>query len=355
MWKTIINFFNRKDKQKKKFICPAAFSQVYIYPGGRVFFCPNYYMSPDAELGNINDLPFEDIYNSEKAIKIRNEILNSEYNYCNPKICFSEANYKSKIIPRKNIKYTSKQKKFPQMVSIATDNECNVNCIMCRPQIYKCSEEEIKNQTEKIDAIYIPILKDAKEITLSVMADPFASRTTRLLMKTAAKKYKNLKFNIITNGILADEANLREIGITDKLSKVIVSIHASNEHTYNKIVKNGNFYIAQKNINYLNELKKQNKIKELYLAFVVSSKNYDDIPNFIKYAKENKIPALFWSAVDFNGNKQVENENLNITDPNHPEFKKFLQIISNIELDSEYIHFSQKIRSLKKDNEKIRD
>lgn len=317
-----INFL--KKLFKKKFICPGAFSQVYIYPDGRVFLCPDCLMSPKAEIGNLNYNSFEEIYNSKQAIQIRKEILKGKYNYCTPVCCFSKSNYNIRLVPFKNIEYKAKQKNFPKMVCIGADAECNVNCIMCRPHISRLNDEELPEYNEKIEKLYMPILKEAEELTLSTTADPFASRNTRMLMKTAAERYPNLKFNLLTNGILCNKFNCDEIGITDRLSHVMVSIHGGNEETYNKVVKNGNFKKVEENLNWLKTLKDEKKIKGLFLAFVVNAKNFENIPEFIEFAKEHSAVALFWECIDWGGNLDNADEPLNVCKPEHPKFKRYI-------------------------------
>ncbi len=343
--KFIKNFF--KNFTKKKFICPGAFSQVYIYPDGRVFLCPDCLMSPDAEIGNLNNNTFDEIYNSKKAVKIRKEILKGKYNYCSPQQCFSKSNYNIRLTPFKNIEYKSIQKSYPKMVCIGADAECNVNCIMCRPNISRLNRDELNEYNKKINNLYMPILKNAQEITLSTTADPFASRNTRLLMKTAAERYPNLKFNLLTNGILCDKFNCDDTLITDRISNIMVSIHAGDEETYNKIVKNGNFSKVETNLKWLKSLKDEKKIKGLFLAFVVSSKNYTNIQKFIEFAKEHNAVALFWGCFDWGGNLNNSDEPLNILNPTHPKFEDFINILNSIELETEYSHFSQPIRNIK--------
>ncbi len=333
---------------KKKFICPGAFSQVYIYHDGRVFLCPDCFMTKEAEIGNLNDNSFDEIWNSKRAVQIREEILKGKYNYCAPSMCFSKSNYNIRLVPFKDIEYKSVQKSYPKMVCIGADWECNASCIMCRKEICRLSDEELKVCNEKINGIYIPILKDAKTLTVSTTGDPFASRNTRLLIKTAAETYPNLKFNLITNGILCDKYNCDELGITDRILNVMVSIHASNQETYNNVVKNGNWEKVVKNINRLKELKEQKKIQGLYFAFVVNSQNFEDIPNFIEFAKKYNVQALFWNCIDWGGNTETNGESIDIVKPYHSKFPKLVEIIKNTELETPYSHFSIAFQNIKK-------
>lgn len=339
------NIFQKN--KKKLFVCPGAFSQVYIYHDGRVHLCPDCYMGVNSSIGNLNENSFDEIWNSKKAQQIRKEILNGKYNYCFPVSCFEKSNFNIKITPFKNIEYAINQSKYPEMVCIGPDWECNANCVMCRKELVRLDSDELENFNAKIENLYLPILKDAKFLTLSTTGDPFASRNTRKLITLSAKKYPDLKFNILTNGILCDEFNCSQLGISNRISKIMVSLHSSNQQTYDKVVKNGDFNKVVKNIKWLKTLKSESKINELYLGFVVSSKNYDDIPNFIEFSKENNAVALFWSCIDWGGNLSYSDEPLDITDEKHPKYRDFLEIIKNIDMNTPNCYFNNRLKYIK--------
>jgi len=242
-------------------------------------------MTKDALIGNLYEESFDEIWNSKKAIEIRKNALKSCYFHCIIPQCIAKSNYNIRLVPpNSEINFKLKQKSYPKMVCIGADSECNASCIMCRPHISRMSGEELEIASKRIQELYIPILKDAKWLTLSTTADPFASRNTRLLMKTAAETYPDLKFNLITNGILCDKFNCDDIGITERLSRVMVSVHAATEETYNKVVKNGNFNKVLENLDWLKSLLEKESIAQLFMAFVVTPKNYHEIPLFAEFA-----------------------------------------------------------------------
>ncbi len=63
------------------------------------------------------------------------------------------------------------------------------------------------------------------------------------------------------------------------------SIHASNQTTYDKIVKYGNFNKVMENIKWLSREKSKRKYKNIELLFVVHALNYKDMPSFVRIAK----------------------------------------------------------------------
>ena len=325
---------------KKEGVCEAPFSQAYIYPDGRVYLCPDCYLHPNAQIGNLNDDSFEKIWNSRKAQNIRTQILKKLYVFCSYPYCRVKSNYNSYIVPEKNIDYSPIVKRFPKMVCMAIDAECNVNCVMCRGDLFRCTDEEIEVLKEKIENLYLPILKDAEYLTLSTTADPFASRTTRLLMKRAAQIYPKLKFNLLTNGTLCDEYNCKDTGIIDRLGSIMFSVHSCTKETYDSIVKNGNFENVCKNIQRMSSLKKRGKVDNFFLAFVVSSKNHFEIPKFMEFAKENGAVALFWVCRDWGGNLSYAGEDLSVWLPHHPKYPELKQILKSLNLKQNYAYIS---------------
>ena len=183
-------------------------------------------------------------------------------------------------------------------------------------------------------------MKDAKELTLSTTSDPFGSRVCRNLIKSAAEKYPKLRFNIMTNGILCDEYNLKELGIWGRINKIMFSVHASNPQTYEKVVKYGNFEKVAENLKLMSELRKNNEIGDLYLGFVVTSKNFEDIPEFCEFAKNNNAVALFWMCRDWGGNLDNSDEPLEVWKREHPKFKDLQRVLKSITLETEYSHFN---------------
>lgn len=341
----ISNFFRKFFN--KKFVCKGPFSQVFIYPDGRVMLCEDCMVGYSAFVGNLNENTFDEIYNGEKAIKFRQEILDGIYKYCNLGSCLNKCHFNFRFIPEK-VSFKTKQTKYPELVCIGADEECNCNCIICRPDIIRLKEEELSEYREKIEKIYLPIMKDAKQVTLTPTGDPFGSRNTRELIKAIIKKYPHIKFNLMTNGILCDKYNLDELGLTGRINHVMVSLHASNEEIYNRVVKNGNFNKVKENLSYLKSLKDNRKIKSVALAFVVNVENFENIPDFIEFAKSYGFEALFWPCSEWERNSNITEEPLNVCNPKHPKFKSLCSILIKLDLNQKDINFSPAFHLLKK-------
>ena len=79
------------------------------------------------------------------------------------------------------------------------------------------------------------------------------------------------------------------------------------------------------------------------MAFVINSKNYYDMPNFIEFAKKYKTPALFWLCRDWGGNLQNEDENIDIWNYSHPKYRDFCEVLKSIDFNTKSAFFSPEL------------
>lgn len=314
---------------KKKPFCKAPFEQVIVLYNGDVWFCCDAILKKKIVLGNINDSTFEYIWNSKIAKEYRKLTLKNLYPYCYKEACRSRISGDSIIksfLSDKKILYKPKMSTFPRFVMFNSDCECNVNCITCRSDIYKLSDDELLLFNERIETCYIPLLKDAEIVMLNGCGEALASRHSRALIKAIIKEYPKIKFGLLTNGILCDEINLKQLGLEDKLIGVIVSLNASTKKTYEKFVINGNYERVMQNIFYLKQKFEEGKLKCLIVSFVITALNYKEIPEVIAFANENNLLLQFLHFNDWKNKLNYSPEYLAVHNPKHPEFQEYLKI-----------------------------
>ena len=316
---------------KKKNFCMAPFEQVIIVYNGEVWFCCDALWKKSSVIGNLNESSFEEIWNSNKAQEYRKLVLKNEYPYCYGDICRNSKRvsgdyiFRNFLSPKKN-NYKPKMDKFPRFVAFNSDCECNVHCVTCRPDIYRLSEEDLITFNEKIEKVYLPILKDAEIVVINGSGEVFASRHSKALVKAIANKYPNIKFCLITNGTLCDENHMKELNITDRVAGVTVSLNAATKETYDKFVINGNYDRVMKNIDWLKQRVNRGEIKALILSFVITALNYKDIPDFIKFGDDNVI-LQFLHYSDWKKELNYSPEYLAVHRRNHPEFNDYIKIL----------------------------
>lgn len=327
--------------KKNRKICKTPFSLFITTPVGEVYPCCSEFTN--YSFGNIYKESIEEILHGERITKFRESILNGEYKYCNKKLCKG-------FIPNQfvDISEISDVNQYPLEVNLSFDTICNARCVMCRDKQW-ILPKDIKGQLEEsIEKVFIPLLKNAKLLVLNCDGEFFASKESMLLVKRTAELYPNLRYEILTNGILCTEKKLQELGITDKIQRITMSLHASTPETHEKVMRVKNkFNTVINNIEYLVKLKKEGKLSDIGVVFVLSSVNYKDLPGYAELLEKYNIGGDVWQFRDWQNSKMCSNyDNFDITNPNHPEYNNLLEILRNPAIKSELLYKNDKIEQL---------
>lgn len=308
-------------------ICRMPFEQLEIHADGETYSCcpayDNYY-----SLGNINTNDIENIWNSEASIEKRTRILNSDYSSCNLKVC-PKMTFEATNVEYDPSIHKPKMDIYPKRVFLGHDVQCNIFCKICRDKIITNSPEEIIEKNNMIPTKYLPLMKDAEIVQISALGDPFSSPHSIKLMQEIVKNYPNIKFHIVTNGILCNKELLNEIGLTDKISEIQVSMHSVKEETYKKIVRGGDYKAVLNNIKMLSKMKEAKLVRDLYLAFVVTSLNYKEMIEFIEFARENNATPMFWGYHKSDSVMADNYDEYAVFEPDHKEHNQLLEILKH--------------------------
>jgi radical SAM protein with 4Fe4S-binding SPASM domain len=331
---------------KKDYICDLAVSHWMVNPDGNVYPCCNAWCN-NYSFGNIFEQDINSIINSDKAKEFRKSVFNKEYKYCNLHKCNMPRCSDSKL--EKMCKSDGTALMLPQRVKLGTDEHCNIRCITCRDELIVNSPEKTKMLDAMIETHFLPLLENADMVTLSPSGEALASRHSRKLIKEISKKYPYIKFGIHTNGILCDEKNCTDLGILDRIDNVQVSVSAVNKETYDKIMRGADYERVWNNIEWLAKLKKEGKIADISLIFVVQAMNYHEMKLFAQRASNLNINAAFWKydpAPDTQMKKEADK--YFVWEPSHPEYNNFINIISNPVFDLLCIWLPPEFKKMRK-------
>jgi radical SAM protein with 4Fe4S-binding SPASM domain len=325
--------------KNKSFFCSRPFHCLDIYPDGRVYSCCPAW-TDEYYLGNIFEQNFNEVWNGEKAKKFRASILDGSYCYCNKEKCIlylkNDFNLFSKFydIEEATAKKFSEIMAPTKFVKFSHDRTCNVRCVICRDCQHTNSIEMTLKFDKMIGDIFLPMLENAEIVSLNGCGEALASRHCRNLIKATTKKYPEIKFALLSNGLLLDKNNFEELGVTDKIYSVYISLHSTNKDTYKKIVFDSNFDRVIKNIEELSHMKKQGLLAEIILAMVVSKINYKEMFSFAQLAEKYDTYAQFteiidWGTKNWFGAGSKSFEELEVFKEKHPEYNSFCKILQN--------------------------
>lgn len=300
---------------EKYAICTYPFESAQISMQGDVYVCcPPWCRS--FSFGNIYEQSFDEIWNGEKAKEFRRQFINDNYNICDLNLCVKDCSHN--VIP-------SETAAKPKTFIFCYDATCNVKCIFCRSCHQK---QDLSYFNENMDEIISDMLENAQNVVLSGVGECLFSPHSRKLIKRISEINPDIKFSLISNGILCDENNLTELGIINKLLSVTISLHAVNKKTYDKLVIGGDFDRVIKNLEFLSNLKKEGKLANFIFNFVVNAYNYKEMAAYIKMAEKYGATVGFLELLKLETNEDVYKK-LNIFDEKHPEYNDFVRVLKN--------------------------
>lgn len=305
-------------------ICKRPFHIATVFQDGKAYTCCPAYLNWYS-IGNVFERPFNEIWNSEKATDLRNMLINDDYSLCDLDSCIQ-----LELIDKQDLKkefYNPDNTiKMPDQIYMGWDYDCNVACITCRNKLVK-NDEKTLAKLKALENSVLDACKTAKLFYTSGNGDPFGSKYSRDLIKKVVKINPEIKFFIHTNGILCTEEICEELGIKNKITNVIFSIHASCEDTYNKVVRFGNYNKVIKNLEWISKLKKQGQINKFILAFVVQKLNYKDMPDFVRLAEKFNALASFRHYRQWANNTEYKYEDMAVFEQTHEEYENIKTIL----------------------------
>lgn len=319
-------------KNDIKKCCSFPYSYLEIQLEGDCFFCCPSYVKDYISIGNIFEQDFDDIWYGEKAIEFRKSILDGSYSKCNLKICPEKKNQERDFLEEDYL-----NPPYPENVVLSYLSACNVRCVTCRDHLFFESKENTEYFNRFIDNI-TKVCKRCKNVKLNGAGEIFVSKHLKKLINEIIKVNPDVKFNLLSNGLLFDEAHLKEFNLLNRVGSVYISIHAASKKTYEKIVRGGKWDVLQKNLAYISKMKKEGKIDYVSCNFVVHSLNYKEMPKFVKMAKKFGIIPSFWRFRKWgDGTEMSRNyEKYTVWEKDHKDYKKFLKVFKKLKgMDTE--------------------
>jgi MoaA/NifB/PqqE/SkfB family radical SAM enzyme len=284
----------------KKFTCTKPFNSLEVHYRGECYICcPEW---NNNSIGNIYQNSIDEIWNSPKAIEIRQSINDGSFKYCNHKTCpFIQA--QDLPLKEKDVSLTPLEK--PNYLMLNYDRSCNLSCPSCRTEKIMSlpgspQYEMAEKITKTIDTFFIKNLEDSYlKINITGSGDPFASVIYKKFLESIdGKKHPRLLIDLQTNALLLNEDNWNNLkNIHSNINDLFISVDAATEQTYKIVRRLGNFNQLLKNLHFISNLRKQRKINLLQARFVVQDLNFSEIPSFIKLFLKLRFDVIEFSKM----------------------------------------------------------
>ncbi len=317
--------------------CLNPFTRLEITLNGSCYFCCTSYVKNEEPIGNIFNQSVEEIWYGEKATEFRKSVLDDSYSKCNLNVCPLEFEKNS----FENEDYLNPP--YPKFVGLNYVKACNVRCVICRDDLFYESKENTEYYNQFKDKI-VKLCSKAQKVFINGCGELFVSKHLRDVCREIVEINPDVKFNILTNGLLFDENHIKDFCFYSKNGHIVsVSIHAAKKKTYEKIMRGGNWEVLQKNLSYISSLKKDNIVSSIYFNFVTHSLNYKEMPKFVKMARKFGAEPAFWRFRKWENasemNKSGEYEKYTVWEKDNKDYKKFLKVMKKLQKMKTKIYF----------------
>jgi MoaA/NifB/PqqE/SkfB family radical SAM enzyme len=351
----------KRSSSKKEPLCYAPFNNLLINQQGEFKICCN---NNSYILGNYPDQSAREIWFGKKREIITQEFLSQKIpNSC--KDCIEKGvNVNS---PDSKINYSKKSKfssfhDYPNQIEFLLDNTCNLNCVMCAPNISSSSAGS-SSRSKKVlyDELFITQLKPfLKHATFFVFSGgepfliPIYSKIWKIILETNPKA----SIYVQTNATILNEQIKREVE-KNKMN-IGVSIDSITKETYEKIRKNASFEKTFENLEYfIQHTRSLNKT--LALMTTPMTLNADEIPNIVEFCNQKEVRfslsilewpvhLAIWSLSSIELHQLVEsyksfmfssNKSNAVVQQNMKSFLYFTELVDQYQFQKEYFENHQ--------------
>lgn len=221
----------------------------------------------------------------------------------------------------------------PLSITLALDERCNLRCPTCRSQtitsLPRFEELALDRVAENLELVAPSLRKLELLGSGEVFYSPFG---LALLRRLDAVRFPKLRVHLITNGILCNEAAWTDLGRGAELVKMIgVSIDAATPETYEAIRLGGKWRVLQRNLGFIRSLKAAGHLERIGFNFVITARNFREIPAFIRMAREFEAEHCMFLRVQRwpGAATKAEYDALAVHEPGHPEHREYLSVLED--------------------------
>ena len=332
--------------------CGKPWEHFEIHPNGNTYLCCPKWLP--TVVGNSQEQDLDGVWNSAKAKAVRASVLDGSFKHCVQAECpaiqagsLPERDavtdpFLRRVIDQNLVEVAEP----PRLFNLCYDESCNLQCPSCRrDRIFFGEGPDYERRKRIQDMLVAGLFAEPHErhfrLNITGSGDPFGSKLFRdLLTSVDGSKFPNVVFDLQTNGVLFTQANWdRMHKLHGNIGNVLVSFDAATADTYAYTRKGGNWTALLENARMLGELRRALRIRQLRFDFVVQQRNYREMPEFVRLAKElAPVDAVSFNLITDWGTYGREFAEHAIWRSDHPEFAAFLAVLRAPELQDPLVH-----------------
>lgn len=305
---------------------------------------------------------WQNVWNSENAERIRASIHDGSYRYCNKTAC--PVIQTNQLPTRVDVADKSEQWRAiveekltrlsigPERVNLAYDRTCNISCPSCRVEKF-AADSVLREQFDRLqERSILPMLKGAKTVFVTGSGDPFSSKNFRRLMeRLTADEYPDLRFIIMTNGMLLTRREWdRFPALHRRVQSLQISIDASTKPTHELLRRGARWEVMLENLEFAAELLRDGQVEQFHLCYTVQTENYREMPDAVDLANQLTATGIYFGRITNWGTFSPEEyEAKAVFQNSHPQHKDFLGFMRDPRMRENRVDIGNLIDFLPKD------
>lgn len=320
-------------------ICPIPFVQADVLDGTTHLCCASWL---GTSIGNMATGDWQDVWNSDTAQAIRASVHDGSYRYCNKTACPS---IQSGSLPLADDLRTESPfwqdtvdavrtalPRGPESVNLAYDRTCNLACPSCRTERFAADKATRGRFEDMQERTVLPLLESAKLVFVTGSGDPFASKNfRRLLQQLTPQAYPNLRFQIMTNGMLFTPRQWADFpAIHRRVAILKISIDAATGPTHELLRRGARWPVMLENLAFAGRLLATGDVDDFELIFTVQRENYREMGDAVDLAKRVGAHRVRFSRITNWGTfteQQYRDKAVFLS--GHPDYDDFLAAMAD--------------------------
>jgi pyruvate-formate lyase-activating enzyme len=318
--------------------CPRPFEVLETRPNGEANTCCEAWMP--AAIGNIASASADELWNSSRAQRIRQSVLDGDFRYCSRMFC---PKIVDRSLPRRagledpvHAAIVRERRTVlpqgPARVLLSHDRSCNLSCPSCRRHLIVADKAKQAELDELAENLVLPLLRDARLIKITGSGDPFGSNHFRHVLKRLNRReFPNLSLQIQTNGQLLDRRAWDDLELAGLVESVWISIDAARPATYERLRRGGSFSRLVRNLEFVAGLRRERQIRSFQLDAVVQAANLDELREIVDLGLRLGADRVSFQRIRNWGTfTAAEFADHDVASPGHPRFADLCAVLRDL-------------------------
>lgn len=313
------------DRPRLDYICKKPFEDSVLGLKGGLSVCAGIMNMPSWGVPGFYS-SFSSIWHSNIMKVLRLSIINGTYSFCDKVKCnylfecgqreidLDELHYytsrekesldaisKKEYYPKNHIfnieNYCIVERKYPDVVFLSFDFSCNLHCPSCRDRVMVETGMRKKRLVGFDNRMKEELYPHVNRLKVSGTGEVFASEVHQATIfdKKIADKVK--KIGILSNGSLFNKEKFDRLYDLYEEIVVFISMDGATKETAEKLRRGVDFDKWKSNMEYLGQMRAQQKIKQLSFNFVVQRENYKEMAEYARMCLKYEADAIKFSKI----------------------------------------------------------